>query len=61
MTNFSIFESNLRGYFDGNVKRSHIEDLLDEGYDSVNLTIGENGSIVVRFSGKYSGVLSFKI
>ena len=31
MTNFSIFESNLRGYFDGNVKRSHIEDPIEEG------------------------------
>lgn len=60
MTNFSIFESNLRGYFDGNVKRSHIEDLLNEGYDSVDLTVKENGSIVVRFSGKYSSILSFK-
>ena len=60
MTNFSIFESNLRGYFDGNVKRSHIEDLLNEGYDSVDLTVGEKGSIVVRFSGKYSSILSFK-
>ena len=36
MTDFSIFESNLRGYFDGNVKRFHIEDLLNEGYDSVD-------------------------
>lgn len=35
MTNFSIFESNLRGYFDGNVKRSHIEDLKGEGYLNV--------------------------
>lgn len=31
MTNFSIFESNLSGYFGGNVKRSHIEDLVEEG------------------------------
>lgn len=60
MTNFSIFESNLRGYFDGNVKRSHIEDLIEEGYDSVLLTIGERGSIVVRFSGKYSSRFSFR-
>lgn len=60
MTNFSIFESNLRGYFDGNVKRSHIEDLLEEGYDSVLLTISERGSIVLRFSGKYSSRFSFR-
>lgn len=60
MTNFSIFESNLRGYFDGNVKRSHIKDLVEEGYDSVLLTIGERGSIVVRFSGKYSSIFSFR-
>ena len=60
MTNFSIFESNLRGYFDGNVKRSHIEDLIEEGYDSVLLTISEKGSIVVRFSGKYSSRFSFR-
>ena len=60
MTNFSIFESNLRGYFDGNVKRSHIEDLIEEGYDSVLLTIGEKGSIILRFSGKYSSIFSFR-
>lgn len=60
MTNFSIFESNLRGYFDGNVKRFHIEVLIEEGNDSVLLTIGENGSIVVRFSGKYSSRFSFR-
>lgn len=60
MTNFSIFASNLRGYFDGNVKRSHIEDLIEEGYDSVLLTIGEKGSIVLRFSGKYSSIFSFR-
>ena len=60
MTNFSIFESNLRGYFDGNVKRSHIEDLIEEGYDSVLLTIGERGSIVLRFRGKYSSRFSFR-
>ena len=60
MTNFSIFESNLRGYFDGNVKRSHIEDLIEEGYDSVLITIGEKGSIVLRFSGKYSSRFSFR-
>ena len=60
MTNFSIFESNLRGYFDGNVKRFHIEDLLEEGYDSVLLTISEKGSIVLRFSGKYSSRFSFR-
>lgn len=60
MTNFSIFESNLRGYFDGNIKRSHIEDLLNEGYDSVLLTISEKGSIVLRFSGKYSSRFSFR-
>lgn len=60
MTNFSIFESNLRGYFDGNVKRSHIEDLIEEGYDSVLLTISERGSIVLRFSGKYSSRFSFR-
>lgn len=60
MTNFSIFESNLRGYFDGNVKRTHIEDLLNEGYDSVVLTVRGNGSIVVRFSGKYSSIFSFR-
>ena len=60
MTNFSIFESNLRGYFVGNVKRSHIEDLLNEGYDSVLLTIGEKGNIVVRFSGKCSSIFSFR-
>ena len=60
MTNFSIFESNLRGYFDGNVKRSHIEDLIKEGYDSVLLTISEKGSIVLCFSGKYSSRFSFR-
>ena len=60
MTNFSIFESNLRGYFDGNVKRSHIEELIEEGYDSVLLTISEKGSIVLRFSGKYSSIFSFR-
>ena len=60
MTNFSIFESNLRGYFDGNVKRSHIEELIEEGYDSVLLTVSEKGSIVLRFSGKYSSIFSFK-
>ena len=60
MTNFSIFESNLSGYFGGNVKRSHIEDLLNEGYDSVLLTISEKGSIVLRFSGKYSSRFSFR-
>lgn len=60
MTNFSIFESNLRGYFDGNVKRSHIEDLLEEGYDSVLLTISEKGSLILRFSGKYSSRFSFR-
>lgn len=60
MTNFSIFESNLRGYFDGNVKRSHIEVLIEEGYDSVLLTISEKGSIVLRFSGKYSSIFSFR-
>lgn len=60
MTNFSIFESNLRGYLDGNVKRSHIEELIEEGYDSVLLTIGEKGNIVVRFSGKYSSRFSFR-
>ena len=60
MTNFSIFESNLRGYFDGNVKRSHIEDLIEEGYDSILLSISERGSIVLRFSGKYSSRFSFR-
>lgn len=60
MTNFGIFESNLRGYFDGNVKRSHIEDLIEEGYNSVLLTISEKGSIVLRFSGKYSSRFSFR-
>lgn len=60
MTNFSIFESNLRGYFDGNVKSSHIEVLLNEGYDSVLLTISEKGSIVLRFGGKYSSIFSFR-
>lgn len=60
MTNFGIFESNLRGYFDGNVKRSHIEDLIEEGYNSVLLTISEKGSIVLRFSGKYSSIFSFR-
>ena len=60
MTNFSIFESNLSGYFGGNVKRSHIEDLIEEGYDSVLLTISEKGSIVLRFSGKYSSIFSFR-
>lgn len=60
MTNFSISESNLRGYFDGNVKRSHIEDLIEEGYDSILLTVSEKGSIVLRFSGKYSSIFSFR-
>ena len=60
MTNFSIFESNLRGYFDGNVKRSHIEELIEEGYDSVLITISEKGSIVLRFSGRYSSIFSFR-
>lgn len=60
MANFSIFESNLRGYFDGNVKRSHIEELIKEGYDSVLLTIGDKGSIVLRFSGKYSSIFSLR-
>ena len=60
MTNFSIFESNLSGYFGGNVKRSHIEDLIEEGYNSVLLTISEKGSIVLRFSGKYSSIFSFR-
>lgn len=60
MTNFSIFESNLSGYFDGNVKRSHIEGLIEEGYDSVLLTVSEKGSIVLRFGGKYSSIFSFK-
>lgn len=60
MTNFSIFESNLRGYFEGNVKRSHIEELIKEGYDSVLLTVGEKGSIVLRFGGKYSSRFSFR-
>lgn len=60
MTNFSIFESNLSGYFGGNVKRSHIEDLVEEGYDTLILTIKENGSFVVRLRGKYSGIFSFR-
>lgn len=60
MTNFSIFASNLREYFNGNVKRSHIEDLIEEGYDSVLLTISEKGGIVLRFSGKYSSIFSFR-
>ena len=60
MTNFSIFESNLSGYFGGNVKRSHIEDLIEEGYDTLILTIKENGSFVVRLRGKYSGIFSFR-
>lgn len=60
MPDFNIFESNLRGYFDGNVKRSHIEDLIKEGYDSVLLTVSEKGSIVLRFSGKYSCRFSFR-
>lgn len=60
MTNFSIFESNLSGYFGGNVKRSHIEDLIEEGYDSVLLTVSEKGSFELRFSGKYSSIFSFR-
>jgi len=60
MTNFSLFESNLRGYFDGNVKRAHIEELIEEGYDTLILTIKENGSFVVRLRGKYSGIFSFR-
>lgn len=54
MTNFSIFESNLRGYFDGNVKRSHIEDLLREEYNSLKLTIGSSGVIVVDIEGYFT-------
>ena len=34
--------------------------LLEEGYDSVLLTISERGSIVLRFSGKYSSIFSFR-
>lgn len=36
MTNFSIFESNLSGYFGGNVKRSHIEELIEEVSECLN-------------------------
>ena len=54
MTNFSIFESNLRGYFDGNVKRSHIEDLLREEYNSLKLTIGSSGIIIVNAEGYFT-------
>lgn len=60
MINFSIFESNLSGYFGGNVKRSHIEDPIEEGYDSVLLTVSEKGSFELRFSGKYSSIFSFR-
>lgn len=35
MTNFSIPESNLRGYFDGNVRRYPVDDLLEEGHKNV--------------------------
>lgn len=60
MTNYSMFETNLRNYFDGNVRMSHIKDLIEEGYDTLILSIKENGSFVVRLRGKYSGILSFK-
>ena len=60
MTNYSIFETNLRNYFDGYVKMSHIRVLLEEGYNTLILTVKENGSFVVRLRGEYSGILSFK-
>lgn len=65
MLNYSMFETNLRNYFDGNVRRSHIEDLLKEEYNSVKLTIGSSGLIIVEFEGYYtltrhfSGLSSF--
>ena len=34
--------------------------LSKRGYDSVLLTISEKGSIVLRFSGKYSSIFSFR-
>jgi len=34
--------------------------LSKRGYDSVLLTIREKGSIVLRFSGKYSSIFSFR-
>lgn len=65
MTNFSIFESNLREYFVENIRRSHIEDLLREEYNSVKITVGSSSVIVVSLEGYYtltrhfSGLSSF--
>lgn len=54
MTNFSIFESNLREYFVENIRRSHIEDLLREEYNSVKITVGSSSVIVVSLEGYYT-------
>lgn len=65
MLNYSMFETNLRNYFDGNVRRNHIGDLLKEEYSSLKLTVGSSGAIVVCIEGYYtlthhfSGLSSF--
>ena len=59
MLNYSMFESNLRNYFDGNVRRSHIKDLLKEEYNSLKLTIGSSGLIIVDLEGYYTNTKHF--
>lgn len=54
MLNYSMFESNLRNYFDGNVRRSYIEDLLKEEYNSLKLTVGSSGIIIVNAEGYFT-------
>ena len=44
----------------GTLKGLILKILSKRGYDSVLLTISEKGSIVLRFSGKYSSIFSFR-
>lgn len=52
MSKYRQFEVFLEGYLDEKLKRSHIEDVLSEGYNYIMLSVHDDGSLSIYFDGE---------
>lgn len=52
MSKYRQFEVFLEGYLDEKLRRSHIEDVLSEGYNYIMLSVNDDGSLSIYFDGE---------
>ena len=51
MSKYTEFEYLLEGFLDEKLRRSHIEDVLSEGYNYIMLSVNDDGSLSIYFDG----------